>query len=199
MSTSIVKFKVEFVSTSPPHDNRIADLQNWCDCFNQIGLTPRLGNTGRSLGNLSFRLEPGLASFIITGSGLESKDMLSCVDFVKVLEADPDRMWVVAEGTKDPSSESMMHYTIYKKRSDIGAIFHGHDKEIVRNADRLTLPVTSHEELPGTVELLHEVDKILNNEMFVVMKNHGFLSFGKTMDEAGKLALKMKSKLSEIK
>lgn len=199
MSTSIVKFKVEFVSKSPPCDNRIADLRNWCDCFNQMGLTPKLGNTGRCLGNLSFRLEPGLASFIITGSGLESKDMLSCVDFVKVLDADPDRMRVIAQGAKDPSSESMMHSMIYKKRSDIGAIFHGHDKEIVRNANKLGLPVTSHEELPGTVELLREVEKILGNEMFVVMKNHGFLSFGKTMDDAGKLALKIKSQLGEIK
>jgi ribulose-5-phosphate 4-epimerase/fuculose-1-phosphate aldolase len=92
-----------------------------------------------------------------------------------------------------------MHFTIYKKRNDIGAIFHGHDKEIVINANKLGLPITAHEELPGTVALLREVEKILGNEMFIVMKNHGFLSFGKTMDEAGKLALKIKSKLSEIK
>jgi len=192
---SIVKFKVDFASRGPPADSRVALLRDWCVRFNQNGLTPRLNGAGRSLGNLSFRLAPGSAAFIITGSTLESKDILADADFVKVLDADPAGMLVVAEGAKDPSSESMMHCEIYKRRRDVGAVFHGHDLEITSNAGRLGLPETDQEELPGSVPLMREVMKILATERFIVMRNHGFLALGGTMDEAGALAMRVKSEI----
>ena len=190
---SIVKFKVEFTSKELQLDERISQLSDWCVRFNKSGLTPRFNGTGRSLGNLSFRFKPDSAALIITGSTLESKDKLAHDDFVKVVDVDLKQMSVVAEGTKDPSSESMMHYEIYRRREDVGAIFHGHDKEITGNAPLLSLPETETEKLPGTVELLDEVIKILHKGNFLIMKNHGFLALGKTMDEAGNLAMKIRS------
>lgn len=193
---SIVKFKVDFVSERPPRDQRIDALREWCERFNRAGLTPRFGGTGRSLGNLSFRLSPESHAFVITGSTLDSKDALSNDDFVKVVDADAAKMLVVAEGSKDPSSESMMHCEIYKRRKDVGAIFHGHDKDITANAKLLGVPETAQEELPGSAGLLAQVVKILKGEKFIIMKNHGFLSLGATMEEAGELAMKMKSEVN---
>jgi L-fuculose-phosphate aldolase len=195
---SIVKFKVEFISTEPPADSRVKILRDWCYSFNESGLTPKFNGNGRSLGNLSFRISSCSPAFIITGSTLDSKDNLCDEDFVKVVAADADKMIVVAEGTKDPSSESMMHYEIYKRREDVGAIFHGHDREITSNAALLGLPETGHEELPGSAELMKQVMMILGSEKFIVMKNHGFLSFGETMEQAGMLALQIKSKLKKL-
>lgn len=193
---SIVKFKVEFLSDELPQDERIKQLSGWCFRFDESGLTPRLNGTGRSLGNLSFRLEPDIPGFVITGSTLDSKGKLVHDDFVKVLDTCPGKMLVRAEGKRDPSSESMMHYEIYKCRKDAGAIFHGHDKEITANAVMLGIPETGKEELPGTAELMREVMKILGKNNFIIMKNHGFLSLGKSMDEAGNLALQIKGKLT---
>lgn len=192
---SIVKFKVEFIANEAPGDGRIGELSEWCFRFNECGLTPRLNGTGRSLGNLSFRIEPGQPDFVITGSTLDSKEKLAREDFVKVVKSDWERKIVVAEGKRDPSSESMMHYEIYRRRQDVGAVFHGHNKEITANAGLLGLPETGREELPGTAELLGEVMKILDEGNFLVMKNHGFLALGKTMDEAGNLALWIRKKL----
>jgi ribulose-5-phosphate 4-epimerase/fuculose-1-phosphate aldolase len=196
---SIAKFKVEFISNMPPQDERVKQLGDWCHCFNKRGLTPRFNGTGRALGNLSFRFESGGSSFIITGSALDSKEKLGHHDFVRVVESYPEKMEVVAEGKRDPSSESMMHYEIYRRRSDVNAIFHGHDKEITVNASLLGLPETGKEELPGTVELMREVIRILDNNNFIVMKNHGFLALGKNMDEAGSLSLLINERLNELK
>ena len=89
----------------------------------------------------------------------------------------------------------MMHYEIYRQRKDIGAIFHGHDREITANAHLLDLPETEKEVPQGTPELVDQVIKILDNNNFIVMKNHGFLALGKTMDEAGNLAMGIKKKI----
>ncbi|MDD5729237.1 MAG: class II aldolase/adducin family protein [Victivallales bacterium] len=196
---SIIKFRVAFISDNLPGDERIEKLSRWCLVFNREGLTPKLNGTGRSLGNLSFRYDPGKPVFIITGSTLDSKAELGYDDFVKVTETVPEKMLVYAAGKRDPSSESMMHYEIYKSRKDIGAVFHGHDREITAHAQVLGIPETSKEELPGTAGLMRQVMKVLGNNNFIVMKNHGFLSFGRTMDEAGNSALEMKKKLNTLR
>jgi len=40
----------------------------------------------------------------------------------------------------------------------------------------------------GTIELAKEVLKVLGNNKLIVLKNHGFVSLGATMKEAGELA-----------
>ncbi len=87
---------------------------------------------------------------------------------------------------KDPSSESMLHHEIYKMRPDVNAIFHGHSGLLLKRGN---LPTTKEEKAYGSIELVKEVSKILNKGNLLLMKNHGFLSLGKSMEEAGKLAL----------
>lgn len=194
---SIVEFKVVFVSEKFASDERLSLLIDWCRRFNESGLTPLLDGAGRSLGNLSFRCKPDNPAFVITASGLRSKKKLKPDDFVKVVEADPERKIVFAEGTNIPSRESMMHYEIYARRKDVGAIFHGHDRKITSNAHLLGLPETAKEKPPGTVALLKEVVKILDEENFLIMKNHGFLALGKTMNKAGNLAFQIREKIGK--
>lgn len=196
---SIVKFQVEFLDEDFVADERLAELSEWCFRFNAHGLTPHFNGTGRSLGNLSYRIEPGKPEFIITGSSLDSKERLEPQDFVKVLSADPAAKRVLVEGKRDPSSESILHYEIYRARPDVGAIFHGHDREMLSNAQRFQVPETLQEELPGSVELLRQVLKILDNHPFLIMKNHGFLALGPTMTAAVNLALEMKRRWTDLK
>jgi ribulose-5-phosphate 4-epimerase/fuculose-1-phosphate aldolase len=51
------------------------------------------------------------------------------------------------------------------------------------------LPVTEKEYESGTVELAKEVLKVLGDHKLIVLRNHGFVSLGNTMKEAGELAL----------
>ncbi len=194
---SIVKFKVEFLGHDVPDDPRVDTLRRWCERFNESGLTPLLDGAGRSLGNLSFRLRPGEPAFVITGSTLSTKQRMALGDFVTVLHADREQRTVQAVGTRDPSSESLMHFAIYQARPDVEAIFHGHDRQLTAHAALLGVPETEQEQPSGTPELMNQVLRILGQERFVVMRNHGFLSLGQSMDDAGHRALELKDTLAE--
>ena len=184
MKEGKIRFNTIFVSDEIPRDMRIEELKDWCERFQKNGLTPEI--EGNYTGNLSFRSEKG---FVITASGLKSKKNLSNDCFVYVKSYDEQGNTVYVEGKRHPSSEGVMHFIIYKAREEIHAIFHGHNDAIVQNAKRLGLPVTIEEHEPGSIELAKEVLRTLGDKNLIVIKNHGFISLGKTMKEAGKQAL----------
>jgi len=101
-----------------------------------------------------------------------------------VKDCDFKKKIVHAAGTREPSSESMLHYSIYRERNDVNAIFHGHSESILLIAQKLNIQQTLKEEPYGSIELVRSVLDILNQNNFIVMKNHGFLSLGKNMNEA---------------
>lgn len=185
-----VKFRTEFLRREIPADERIVELACWCRRFHDLGLTPVLD--GKSMGNLSFRLREGKNEFIITASGLGPKDMLKSDSFVHVVDCNVNERVVYVNGLRDPSSESILHYRIYELRSDVNAIFHGHDLWILRYAGAMGL-VETGEKLPyGSLELVESVEGILDKNNFIVIKGHGFLSLGRSMEEAGLLAIEKK-------
>ena len=82
-----------------------------------------------------------------------------------------------------------MHHLIYKACGNVNAVFHGHNNTIIAHTEELRLPVTEKEYESGTVELAKEVLKVLGDHKLIVLRNHGFVSLGNTMKEAGELAL----------
>lgn len=187
-----VSFKTSFTDKRPPVDPAIEDLKRWCVRFHNLGLTPVY--EGSSLGNLSFRPEKGKNAFIITASQLKLKNNLTEDAFVKVHSCDPDRTIVHASGTREPSSESMLHFEIYRKRNEINAIFHGHCGAILERAEEMHIPVTHKEEPFGSAALVRRVLEILDDNFFIVMRNHGFIALGTDMKYAGELAVRMYEK-----
>jgi ribulose-5-phosphate 4-epimerase/fuculose-1-phosphate aldolase len=186
-----VKFgDVIFVKKEPPFDGRINTLVKWYRLFSRHKLAPCI--SGTSYGNLSFRLKQENQSFIITGAqlGLEKEVTNDC--FVLVHSLDEKKWTPRVSGTRPPSSESGLHHLIYRNRSDINAIFHGHCQIILEAAEELGIPITIKEEQYGTPELSQRVLETLGKtHKFIIMKNHGFLSLGGTMEEAGRLAKKV--------
>jgi len=184
MKEGKIRFNITFVSDEIPSDAKIEELKDWCERFQKNGLTPEI--EGNYTGNLSFRSEEG---FVITASGLKSKENLSNDCFVYVKSYDEQSNTVYIEGKRRPSSEAVMHFLIYKAREEINAIFHGHHDAIIANAEKLKLPITEREHEAGSIELADEVLRALGDKNLIVIKNHGFISLGKTMKEAGELAL----------
>jgi len=184
-----VKFRVEFVGKEVPQDQQIPELKKWCKEFHEKDLAPPY--PGGSYGNLSFRIDQGKNEFVITGTSIGLKDDLQDSCFVKVVSCDFDKKVVFAKGEREPSSEAMLHFAIYEKRPDVNVIFHGHCKEILCKAKDLGLVETKTAEEYGTIELVQSVLDVLGEENFLIMKDHGFIALGKTMQEAGELCLKM--------
>ncbi|UCC58117.1 MAG: class II aldolase/adducin family protein [Candidatus Bathyarchaeum sp.] len=184
MKEGKIRFNIIFVSDEIPSDIRIEELKEWSERFQRNGLTPEI--EGNYTGNLSFRSEEG---FVITASGLKSKENLGDDCFVYVESYDEQSNTVYVGGKRHPSSEAVMHFLIYKAREEVNAIFHGHNEVIIANAEKFKLPVTEREHEPGSRELANEVLRALGDNNLIVIKNHGFISLGKTMNEAGKQAL----------
>lgn len=183
-----VKFRVEFLSRAVPADARLEELKAWCAEFHRRNFAPPYG--GFSQGNLSFRIRPGEDAFIITGSQVGWKDRLDDERFVTVHGCDMERGIVHASGTRDPSSESMLHFAVYRARRDVQAVFHGHSREILRCVDRpADIPETGAPHPYGSLELARGVLDVLGSADFVIMKRHGFISLGRSMEEAGRRAI----------
>lgn len=184
-----IKFQNLMVRNEIPKDIRIHKLIEWCATFHKYNLAPTT-NLG-SNGNLSFRISPESNSFIISGTQIGWNHSLEYQHFVEILEIDFESRKVLAAGTRLPSSESMLHGAIYSKRSDIQAVFHGHSDILLKNEQKFQMPVTKYTTSYGSIELVNSVLEIIDQHDFLIIKEHGFISLGKNMDDAGNLALKM--------
>ena len=184
MKEGKIRFNTVFLSDRVPHGTELGELKKWSKTFQESGLTPEV--QGNFTGNLSFRSKEG---FVITASGLKDKQDLEDICFVYVKTYDKESNTFFVEGQTKPSSESIMHHLIYKASKNVNAVFHGHDDTIISHAEKLSLPVTEKEYESGTVELAEEVLKVLGDNKLIVLRNHGFVSLGETMKEAGELAL----------
>lgn len=191
-----IKFQTIFLGKGILRVPKINELKKWGKKFSEMGFIPHYKNEKEpdrlsSAGNLSFRHNNG---FIITASYSDLANLRD-EDFVEVknVELKQKKIWV--NGRKDPSSESMLHYTIYQKRSDINAIFHGHCKELLENFTGLGLKSTLYPAPYGSRKLVNSVMEVLGNENFLIMKGHGFLSLGENPEEAGSIILNINKKL----
>ena len=127
-----VKFSTFFIEEiAPENDQKLRQLITWCNEFQKQNLTPI--TNGTSSGNLSYRIQPGSNAFVITGTQLALNRRLSANDFVSVWDIDFNKQTVYAEGFCEPSSESMLHFAIYKLRPEVNAIFHGHCDALLNN------------------------------------------------------------------
>ncbi len=177
-----VKFETVFIERRAPNNECISELIFWCKKFSELGIAP-LHETG-SHGNISARTEKG---FIITGAGTNLGNM-SEKEFAEVVSVTENKVNTI--GIVDPSSESTLHHAIYSKRPEVRAIFHGHDAFVMKHAEKLGIPVTEKEEVYGTSELMEQAEKLCAHDYFI-LKNHGIISLGKTLNEAGQKAEKM--------
>jgi ribulose-5-phosphate 4-epimerase/fuculose-1-phosphate aldolase len=186
-----IQFNTVFLDKHIPLNSKIKKLIFWGRKFSLLGLTPNYGFA--AAGNLSFRTEAG---FIITATG---KDMgkLEEEDFVEVRSCSVEKREITAFGKLEPSKESMFHCAIYAKRPDVKVIFHVHDEYAVEHCDEYGLKCTANEKDPGTVELVNEILDVIGEHDYVVIKNHGIISLGSTVDEAGERILEVNSKIKK--
>jgi len=184
-SYSGTKFKTIFKNKKILKSKKIKELIKWCKKFSKLGFA-NAANKGHP-GNLSTKTSKG---FIITAAGYDL-GTLNKKDFVEVIKIEKNKVYV--NGIKEPSSESFIHNEVYKKRSDIKSVFHGHDKLTLKSK---SLPITKKEKPYGSISLAKEVAKVLDNNNYILIKNHGFVSLGETIEAAGDEALKQHKKIS---
>lgn len=178
-----VRFETVFLSHNPSEDERTSQLIYWAKRFDKLGLAPK------SAGNLSFRKGKG---FIITATGVALSDA-GRENLVEVLKVEMDKAQIVVyvKGKVVPSKESVLHLEIYGLRPEINAVFHVHDQLVVELADELEVPCTEREQPRGSYEQAQEVSRVLGSAKgarYLVLRNHGVIAMGETLEEAGRQA-----------
>jgi L-ribulose-5-phosphate 4-epimerase len=193
-----VKYQTIFSSNSIPEDPRIDELRKWCKIFNEKQLAPSY--PGGTHGNMSFRLEPEKPEIIITAARTSFAEFMSDDSFFTIESVDFKNLTVSASGSanREPSSETLLHFAIYQQRPDVQAILHGHCESITKNAQHLNIPTTKEFVESGNMVIVESVLEILKDHQFIEIKDHGFLSLGSTIEEAGNLAMEMLEKSYEF-
>jgi ribulose-5-phosphate 4-epimerase/fuculose-1-phosphate aldolase len=186
------KFRTVFVEKSPISDtnlaHRVRKLIEWARKMSALGLAPD------GSGNVSARTADG---FIVSKTAGNLGNLLP-EDFVEVREADMEGLVLRVVGLFEPSSESLMHAGIYAARANVGAILHGHSEQILAAAPMLGIPVTAREQPYGTPKIVREALEILNLHNFFVLREHGFVALGTTIEAAGEELMRQLRRLSKV-
>ncbi|MEM4290319.1 MAG: class II aldolase/adducin family protein [Nitrososphaerota archaeon] len=167
--------------------------------FKLINIAKKLCERGFMMGtwgNISVRLNK--KSILITPSGF-GKDVLKPSDLL-VLNLNGE----VIKGKWKPSIETPLHLTIYRARSDVNAIIHTHSffatilAVLGQSIPVLTTQFASTvgHEIPvtrsiksGTEEMAKEVVEILKNGSAILLRRHGIIVVGNSLEHAYQIAV----------
>ena len=178
-------FDAVLVGPDIPQDSRLPQLIAWAHRFAALGFTPSYGPGDH--GNLNCRTPQGL----VISARETAKASLRPEQFVEVIGwvARDARVEVRCRGRLRPSTDTLLHLRLYELRPDIHAVLHGHDPETLKQAASLTLPVTERSAAVPSSELVQEVCRLAARHDYVLLRDHGFLALGPSIEAAGQLAL----------
>ncbi|MBX7076053.1 MAG: class II aldolase/adducin family protein [Methanobacteriaceae archaeon] len=151
--------------------------------------------TGKA-GNVSIKFKDNDKDVVAITPTLKSLSNLKIEDIV-IVNLDGD---ILSKGK--PSSEVFMHLEIYKQKEKINAIVHTHspfatgfafsNKKIKRleGFGKINNPYLAEIEYekPGTKKLAIKAANGIKNEDVLILKNHGVISTGESLEEAFSLA-----------
>lgn len=162
---------------TPAECARLQDTFRACgERLARFGMTPANG------GNLSQAVAGG---FVVTTSGSN----LGCLEpgeLAMVSRCSLEEEWVRYAGVAQPSSETLMHWLIYRDVPAAGAVVHAHDDATASlAASRANTPETPREEPYGTVALARlAAQTFAAGGEIIVLKNHGYVATGPDLEHA---------------
>ena len=180
-------FETVLIDRTVPRDPCIAQLIWWAARLSELGFTPSYGPGDH--GNLSCRTPTGL---LVTARHTAKAALRpeQFVDVVDVTQFD-GRITVHARGVALPSTDVWLHWRVYDLRPDIHAILHGHDSAALAQAAALHLPVTTTSGKTPSMAIVDDVCKLVAAHNYLLMRDHGFVALGQSIDEAGELVRKV--------
>jgi len=173
-----VKFKAIQLPGKPPVDitDYYPHFKSVCDRLRDNDMADaNAGNVGVRYG----------AGFVITSTG-SNLGSLEKDELVYVERCDLEAEEVYYFGSKEPSSETLMHWLIYSERPKTNAIMHAHD-EVATRSELLSGRVeeTEREEPYGSPALARmALEAFKKTKDIIVLKNHGYVAIGQDLMSA---------------
>ena len=154
-----------------------------------------MGLVSGSSGNVSMRLGPweGRDILAITAAGVGYDEL--GVDDIAIVDYELEPV----EGDAIPSSESLLHVAVYRRRPDVDAVVHTHalyssvaavagvpippiiDEMVVNIGGEVRV---SKYAFPGSSELAESVCDALGDRSAALIRSHGSIGVGRTLGEA---------------
>jgi len=150
--------------------------------------TGKMGMKDKNGGNISVKTKDGI---LIKRTGAHPYE-LKVSDFVLVVKADKDTVWV--KGKYEPSSESRLHYFVYQARPDIKCSFHAHDFLVLASKKRFPEVAYLKPYSYGTMESAKAVARVAKTHNYIVQENHGVIALGKSIQKSLDLMTKYHEK-----
>ena len=181
-----VKFKHNQLSPTFSYDDRLTELNRIADIFSQLGLTPV--HPEGAYGNQSYRTSTN--SFIITKSGMTPEAQLQIDNYCEIVAYNNTTNTFSTNGHATPSSECYLHNEIYSSFPEISVILHGHSSLLNDYINELNIPETTQFHDYGTIELAQSALELAKEGfLFFMLKNHGFVAIGATIQDTGAMVL----------
>lgn len=171
----------------------------WGKIMGHLRMVPHVAGKGWA-GNIAFRENDAVW---VTSAGCII-DNIKIGDIIGITEKD-NKIVFWGYTDKKPTSEWEIHWGVFKKRHDINIILHGHDPLALETAEKLNeiysneVALTKRITEAGSPEFRDEMLEIATNtNSYLIGRNHGFFSLGKTFNDAGALALEFRSRSNEL-
>jgi len=140
----------------------------------------RFGMTPKNAGNMSVKVADGM---VITASGT-NLGSIEDTEIVYVQRCSVEDRMVEYVGPNLPSSETFLHFLVYRSRPEARAIVHAHDPA-TSALEEHHVKETAREEPYGTLELARiACETFSKKERIIVLKNHGYVAIGDTLTQA---------------
>lgn len=194
----VVKYHLEFASLNARHYKEFAELDAWRSLLCRLGLIGQDPERyeGLGFGNISFRLGSS-EQFVITGSQTGGLVHLTDNHLSAVIQADPLKNRIHAEGPVRPSSEALTHAAIYQADTQANAVIHVHSPLIWERHRALALSTIPQEVPYGTPDMAQAVMSFCRHRdrsttPLVVMLGHkdGVIAFSETITQSSLIVIK---------
>jgi L-ribulose-5-phosphate 4-epimerase len=193
MNEGYIKFNCNWIKGKPLDLEELTSINEWRDTLYKVGLIGAYYD-GVGFGNLSRRFDKN--KFIITGSATGNISKLNEEHYVLVEDYNFSKNALTCKGPIKASSESLSHAIIYECSPKTNAVFHIHNLEMWEKLFDV-MPTTNKDIEYGTPEMANEIKRLfgesnVKDEKIIIMGGHkeGIISFGETLDEAGKILLR---------
>lgn len=171
----------------------VVELSQWRSKLKERGLLGQVQDRyeGYGFGNISQRTAGG---FVISGTQTGVLESVTLSDYALCESWDLKQNAINSRGTTKPSSESLSHASIYDVHESAICALHAHSPDIWSKSIRLGIAVTDESVPYGTPEMAKEVRRVIAEMScpgIFSMGGHedGVFTFGKSLEEAGKLML----------
>ena len=206
----VIKYdRSNFSHSSPIDFVEYSKLEYWRKILYKKNLIGEYPGVNIGFGNLSEikdydgYYKASVPQFLITGTQTGKFSELNGNHYTRVLDYNINLLQIKMMGPIEASSEALTHASIYGHNSNIKAIFHIHSK-LIWNGMILNHSAATPESVSyGTVEMARATETCVGKNNFgeICMKGHedGVIAYGRTLEEAGEIILRLYEKYIGLK